>query len=150
VSAVTENELLAKAIRIAAAAFEGTMDKGGSPYILHCLAVMQGVRHLGFGAMAAAVLHDLLEDRPEWSAQRLRDEDFPEDLVRTVELLTRSEGEDYQAYIARLAPDAIARAIKIADLSHNMDPARLPDLSEHTMERMRKYHTAYCFLTKGR
>jgi len=144
-----ENELLAKAVRIAAVAFEGTMDKGGSPYILHCLAVMQGVRHLGFGAMAAAVLHDLLEDRPEWSAERLRQEGFPEELVRTVELLTRREGEDYAHYIARLAPDTTARAIKIADLSHNMDPARLPDLSERTMERMRKYHTAYCFLTKG-
>ena len=63
--------MLDKAIRIASVAFEGKKDKGGSPYILHCLHVMNEVRHLGVNAMASAVLHDVLEDCPEWDFVRL-------------------------------------------------------------------------------
>lgn len=51
--------MLGKAISIAAKAFENKTDKGGKPYILHCIHVMNGVRHLGQDAMVAAVLHDL-------------------------------------------------------------------------------------------
>jgi len=61
---------LGKAIAIAATAFEGAIDKGGNPYILHCLWVMNAVRHLGEDYMIVAVLHDLLEDT-DWTAERL-------------------------------------------------------------------------------
>lgn len=54
--------LLAKAIKIAAEAFEDKTDKGGNPYILHCLYVMNKVAYLGEEAMIVGVLHDLLED----------------------------------------------------------------------------------------
>ena len=35
--------MLDRAIKIAAEAFEGCFDKGGKPYILHCLHVMNEV-----------------------------------------------------------------------------------------------------------
>ena len=54
--------MLDKAISITAQAFEGKFDKGGNPYILHCLTVMNGVKHLGEDAMCVAVMHDLIED----------------------------------------------------------------------------------------
>ncbi len=143
-----ENEALSRAICIAATEFDGIMDKGGAPYILHCLAVMEGVRQLGFPAMTAAVLHDLLEDRPAWSAERLREEGFAESIITAITLLTRQDGENYMEYVARLAGYPMARAIKLADLTHNMNPARLSDLSERSMARMRKYHAAYQFLQR--
>lgn len=142
-----DNEMLAKAISIAANAFIETMDKGGSPYILHCLAVMDGVSHLGHKVMAAAVLHDLLEDT-EWTANDLWDAGFPEDVVWMVTVCTRKPNEDYLSYIGRMSCYPDTKAIKLADLRHNMRPDRLPDLSDKTMERMRKYHTAYQFILK--
>jgi (p)ppGpp synthase/HD superfamily hydrolase len=37
--------LLARAISLAAKCFEGKLDKGGKPYILHCLHVMNAMPH---------------------------------------------------------------------------------------------------------
>ena len=66
---------LDKAIAITATAFEGKFDKGGVPYINHCLHVMRGVIHLGTEAQIAAVFHDLLEDT-QWTASELIAEGF--------------------------------------------------------------------------
>ena len=58
--------MLGRAIEIASVAFSRVQDKSGSPYILHCLWVMDRVRHLGEDAMIVAVLHDLVEDT-DWT-----------------------------------------------------------------------------------
>jgi (p)ppGpp synthase/HD superfamily hydrolase len=141
------SQALARAIRIAAEAFEKTIDKGGSPYILHCLAVMEGVRHLGCTAMTAGVLHDLLEDCPSWHAERLQQEGFSADAVALIELLTHRQDEEYASYIGRIAACPEAKAIKLADLMHNMNLTRLPGLSERALERLQKYHQAYHLLS---
>ena len=93
--------MLAKAIRIAAEAFENKPDKAGNPYILHCLQVMHGVSYLGKSAMIVGVLHDLLEDT-KWTAEDLRKEGFPETVIRNIEILTRTKGENYMGYIKRI------------------------------------------------
>lgn len=143
---MNENIYLSKAIKIASEAFESKMDKGGTPYIMHCLAVMDGVKHLGFSVMTAAILHDIIEDCPEWTATKLWEEGFTEEVINLVKILTHWQGEDYLTYIGRVSNFPDAKAIKLSDLTHNMNPARLPDLSEKSMERMKKYHTAYQFL----
>lgn len=143
---MSDNEELARAIHIVSKEFDGKMDKGGNPYILHCLAVMDGVRHLGHKAMSVAVMHDLIEDVPTWTAERLYVEGFSQDVINRVVALTKRKGEDYLTYVGRASSDPVTKAIKIADLAHNMNPSRLPDLTDKTMKRMKKYHTAYQFL----
>lgn len=137
---------LSKAIRIASTEFEGVMDKGGQPYILHCLAVMEGVRSRGPCLMTAAVLHDLLEDREDWTAERLISEGFDAFVVVHIVILTHAKDESYEDYIERCSRTEETTWIKLADLRHNMDPSRLPDLSEKSMARMQKYHRAYQYL----
>jgi len=144
---MNSNQMLAKALRIAAVAFEKRCDKGGRPYMLHCLAVMDGVRQLGCVVMAAAVLHDLLEDCPDWNAARLREEGFSSELIALVELLTHRSGEEYFTYLGRIAVCPEAKAIKLADLRHNMNLTRLPELTEKALARLKKYHAAYRMLT---
>lgn len=68
--------MLGKAISIASVAFEKRKDKGNLPYILHCIHVMNAVRHMGEIPMICAVLHDLVEDCPEWNFDRLKSEGF--------------------------------------------------------------------------
>ena len=137
--------MLDKAIAIASSAFLGKFDKGGEPYILHCLHVMRRVKRLGKEAMIAAVLHDLIEDT-EWTADKLIEEGFDPQTVALIVLLTHQEGEEYMDYIMRISVSRTARAIKMADLRHNSDIHRMKGLREKDFQRLEKYHKAYAFL----
>mgnify|MGYP000329995115 CR=1 FL=1 len=138
---------LDRAIEIAAVAFSGEFDKGGTPYILHCLHVMRGVSYLGTEAMIAAVLHDLLEDCPDtWTAAKLIDEGFNPHTVSIIVLLTHRKNEPYMEYIMRVSVSLIARVIKMVDLRHNSDIHRMKGITEKDSIRNAKYHAAYAFL----
>lgn len=137
---------LSKAISIAAKAFENTLDKGGTPYILHCLHVMNGVRHLGEMAMIAGVLHDLAEDCEDWTFERLSSEGFSQEVIVILQLLTHREGTPYMDYIKALAVHPLAKAIKKADIEHNTQITRLKGIRKKDLDRMEKYHIAYLYL----
>lgn len=137
--------MLDKAISIASRAFEGKHDKGGVPYIMHCVHVMRKVRHLGTEAQIAAVLHDLLEDT-DWTANDLIKHGFNPHTVSLIELLTHKKDQDYDEYILRLSVSPVARAIKMADLRHNSDIHRMKGLRDKDFDRLKKYHKAYAFL----
>lgn len=139
--------MLDKAIAIVAEAFLGKYDKGGVPYIEHCIHVMRKVKHLGSEAQIAAVMHDLLEDRPDiWTAERLIEEGFDPHTVSLVVLLTHLPNEPYMDYIMRISVSPVARAIKMADLRHNSDIHRMKGLRDKDFERLKKYHKAYAYL----
>ena len=137
--------MLDKAIAIASQAFMGKYDKGGEPYILHCLHVMRRVKRLGKEAMIAAVLHDLIEDT-DWTAEQLIEEGFDPQTVALIVLLTHQDGEEYMDYIMRISVSPIARTIKMADLRHNSDIHRMKGLREKDFKRLEKYHKAYAYL----
>ena len=138
-------ESLEKAIQIVTKEFAGVIDKGGNPYILHCLAVMEGVEYLGSSVMCAAVLHDLVEDT-DWTEEALRKEGFPEDIIDMVLICTKKKDDEYFDYIARVSKKPETRAIKISDLRHNMKIERLIELDDKAIERIKKYHKAYRLL----
>jgi len=120
---------LSKAIAIASEAFKNKNDKGGKPYILHCLHVMYGVEHLGEEAMICAVLHDLIEDFPKvWSFDKLIKQKFSQEVIIILQLLTHREGTDYMDYVKALSVHPIARAIKMKDIEHNTQVTRLKGL----------------------
>ena len=133
------------AISITAVEFEGKLDKGGHPYMLHCLTVMYGVEHLGSKAMQAAVMHDLIEDT-KWTLEDLKKKGFEEDVISIVEKVTHLSTDSYDEYLDKLAVCPIARAIKIADLDHNSQIHRMKGLRDKDFERLAKYHRAYAFL----
>lgn len=140
------NQQLAKAIAIAAEAFKGKLDKGGQPYILHCLRVMAGVDQSDPQLMQVAVLHDLLEDCPDWNYDRPRAEGFGNKVCFLVGLLTHEKAEDYQSYILRIQANPLATAVKLADLRDNTNITRLKGLRPQDFERLEKYHRAYVTL----
>lgn len=143
----TENKnMLAKAISIAAKAFEEKVDKGGRPYILHCLYVMNRVNYLGETAMIIGVLHDLLEDCPEWTIERMWSEGFSSGVIIALHLLTKKPEEPYMDYIKRIVDYPVARAVKMADLEHNSMTTRLKGLAKKDFDRIEKYFIAYEYL----
>ena len=141
---------LGKAISIAAKAFENKTDKGGSPYILHCLWVMNNVRHLGETAMICAVLHDLIEDCPDWSLIRLKDLGFSDEVRVIINILTHKKDDSYEDYIKNIASSRspICVNIKLKDLEHNMKPNRMKGLTKKDHDRIEKYHRWYTYLSK--
>lgn len=141
-----QNQQLAKAIAIASVAFKDKLDKGGQPYILHCLRVMAGVDPSDPQLMQMAVLHDLIEDCPEWNIGRLAREGFTMKVCAVVEMLTRDKAEDYEDYIGRISTNPYATAVKIADLRDNTNITRLKGLRPQDFERLEKYHRAYVTL----
>jgi len=139
------SELLERAIWLAAEAHSGHIDKAGAPYIRHVMRVCQAVDDPIDRTVAA--LHDVLEDCPDWSAERLRAEGFPDAVVEAVLALTRGEDESYGAFIERVALNPIARRVKLADLRDNSDLSRLPHPGPADHARLRKYERAYARLT---
>jgi len=140
---------LAKAIQIVAEEFQNDFDKGGQPYVLHCLHVMNVVGKKTEGdheAMAIAVMHDLLEDKPSYTVTTLQVLGFSDRVIRGVEMMTHPDDEPYMDYVKRVAISDDARTVKMADLKHNSDPNRLKEVSEKAFARIVKYHKAYAYL----
>jgi (p)ppGpp synthase/HD superfamily hydrolase len=132
---------LARAIEIAVVAHAGQTDKAGAPYILHPLRVMLALD--SEDERIVGVLHDVIEDCPEWTPERLRDEGFSDRILVALEHVTKlSEDEDYGAFIARAAGNPIACRVKRADLMDNLDVRRLPAVTEKDGRRLTKYLAA--------
>ena len=132
------------AISIAALAHKGQRDKAGAPYLLHPLRMM--MRMNSEAAMMAAVLHDVVEDT-DWTLERLREKGFSAEVLEAVDCLTHREGESYQEFVERVRANPLARQVKIADLEDNMNIQRMGRLGAKDLERLEKYHRAWCVLT---
>ena len=58
-----------------------------------------------------------------------------------------SAGEPYDKFIARVKKNTLAVAVKLNDLTDNMDIRRLPYLSDKDVKRLKRYLKAYKQLT---
>ena len=135
------NQLLAKAINLAMQAHEGQTDKAGMPYIGHVMRVMQSGKTIG--EKIVGVLHDLVEDT-DWTFDQLLEEGFPTYIVDALRCVTKiSEDEPYEEFIQRVKSNPLAVAVKINDLTDNMDIRRLSTLTDADVQRLRKYLKAY-------
>lgn len=151
-------EITLLASRIAEYVFHNRTDKGGTPYIMHLDRVARNA-YVFFEPLSTdtsqqakrrlfiiGMLHDLMEDCPEWTLERL-EESFPDKVIlKALDLLTKKPESDYQTYIRQIAKNKYAKAVKLADLRDNMDISRLPKLTDADCQRLIKYHQAYKFL----
>ncbi len=130
--------LVQKAMKTAYDAHHGQNDQSGVPYIFHPFYVAESLCNVmpEESAVCAALLHDVVEDT-KVTLEDLEKE-FPKEVVRLVDLLTHTPGEDYFAYIQRLKQEPAARQIKIMDIHHNMDESRL-DGCIHVTHNQKKW-----------
>jgi guanosine-3',5'-bis(diphosphate) 3'-pyrophosphohydrolase len=126
---------------IAEQAHAGQDRATGEPYIIHPLAVAQLVADLGMDddAIAAALLHDVLEDSPKFTPEYLT-QTFGEDVLGLVEGVTKLRlreandltdrqraaaettrtAESLRKMLLAMARDPRVMIIKLADRLHNM------------------------------
>lgn len=135
---------LNRAIEIAAEAHANQNDLAGQPYILHPLRVMLASKHED--GQVVGVLHDVLEDCPEWTLDRLRKIGFSGTQLEALDTITRRDGESYDAYIHRVSRNRLAAEVKRADLSDNMDLQRFQPKTEIDWSRYQKYARASAYL----
>lgn len=141
--------MLAKAISIAAKAFEHKKDKGGNPYILHCIRVMNGVDQNDEELMTIGILHDVPEDFPkEYPLIYFVEQGFSERVIMALSLLNHDKLVPYDDYIEAIALNEDARRVKLSDLQDNSNIHRLKGLSKEDFDRMKKYHRSFVYLTK--
>ncbi|WP_369246578.1 HD domain-containing protein [Streptomyces sp. R41] len=134
---------LAEVEALAREAHAAQTDKAGRPYAEHLQAVAEGVRERGGDdeQIAAAWLHDAVEDdalSEDWlseAALTRRTKDI-------VLALTKREEEPPESYARRIRTTPGALLVKVSDLAHNADPARLAVLDEHTRARLTKKYAA--------
>lgn len=133
---------LERAIEIAREAHRGQRDKAGNDYIDHPMRVMEMGRTVE--EKIVGVLHDVVEDAAEWSFERLEAEGFAPEIIEALRCVTkRSEEEPYDKFIARVKTNKLAVAVKLNDLTDNMDIRRLPYISDKDVKRLKKYLKAY-------
>jgi len=110
-----------KAIRIAYNAHKDVMDHSGIPYILHPVHLAEQMTDEY--TTITALLHDVVEDT-DITLDDLRREGFPGEVLEAIGLLTHEKGVPYLEYVSAIKENPIARAVKLADLRHNMDADR--------------------------
>jgi len=125
-----------RAIEIAAREHAGDVDKAGNPYLFHPLRLMFAV-NTSFEKMAA-VLHDVVEDTPV-TLNDLKREGFHPDVLTAVDALTKRPGEGRLDGAARAAANPIARVVKLADVTDNMDLSRIANPTDKDFERLKEY-----------
>ena len=132
---------LDRAIEIATQAHKGQFDKSGKEYIGHPLRVM--VMGMTEQEKIVGVLHDVVEDS-DWTFEALAAEGFSPEIISALRCITKtSENENYDDFIERVKKNPLATAVKINDLTDNMDIRRLPYLSDKDVKRLKKYLKAY-------
>ena len=138
------NEKFEFALRLSARIHKEQTDRAGIPYMVHIIQVVSGVTSLE--EKIVALLHDSVEDHPSEISIRDISSAFGEDIGRSVDCITKRDGESYSDYITRVGSDKWARNVKISDLIHNSDLSRLSNPTQRDIDRRRKYIDAICTL----
>lgn len=134
---------LQRALEIAVMAHREQREKNGKPYVFHPIRLMMAVETEQ--AQMAALLHDVVEDTAV-TMDELVAEGFDKAVIDALRLLTHDDGSPYDAYIERIRHNAIAREVKLADLTDNMNIRRIPNLKQKDLDRLDKYHRSYLTL----
>jgi Guanosine polyphosphate pyrophosphohydrolases/synthetases len=139
------DDLVAKAVELAARVHACQKDIGGAPYILHPMRVMGEMECEQTRIIAA--LHDTVEDGEGFSVGIVR-RHFGDRIAAAVDALTKREGEDYDDYLQRVKSDELALKVKLADLKDNSDIFRLGRVpTAEDKKRLDKYLRARAFLS---
>ncbi len=120
--------LIERAYEVAERAHSGQLRKSGDPYITHPLAVALILAELGLTppTLAAALLHDTVEDTPYSLAELMSD--FGPEIAMMVDGVTKldkveygdaAQAETVRKMVVAMAKDIRVLLIKLADRLHN-------------------------------
>lgn len=126
-----DTDLLRRAYEFSATEHKGQVRRSGEPYLIHPLGVAEILveQRLDVVAIAAGLLHDIVEDTPT-SIEKVR-ELFGESVAHVVEGVTKLSGlqfasseerqaESFRKMLMAMVDDIRVILVKLADRLHNM------------------------------
>lgn len=133
-------EMTNKAMKLAYTAHLNQYDLSGIPYIFHSYHIAEQMKDEI--SICVALLHDVIED----TYIEIKDIEniFPKEVIENLKLLTLTKDIEYFEYINQIKTNPIAKAVKLADIEHNLDQSRINNkISENKLIRMKnKYEKA--------
>lgn len=138
-----KEKLLELARAVALVAHDGQVDKAGVDYFEHPKTVSERCHTLD--GKIVGFLHDVVEDTTI-TLEDLRNIGFEEVQLEALSLVTKVKDENYSEdlYYERIKQNEIAREVKLADLSHNLELGRLKGITDRSLlERMKKKKEKY-------
>ena len=137
------SEMIAAARLIAKLAHKGQKDKAGIDYFTHPEAVAAMLETPE--EKVVGYLHDTVEDT-DVTVEEIRTV-FGDEIADAVALMTHADGVPYMDYVKEIGKNPLARKVKLADLTHNMDISRIPNPTQRDYDRIeKKYKPAYVYL----
>lgn len=134
-----------KAMKLCFAAHKDQTDKSGVPYVFHPFHLAEQMDTEE--AVIVALLHDVAEDSA-YTVQDIAKMGFSRQVTDALALLAHDEQVPYLEYVSRVKENALAKAVKLADLKHNSDLSRLDAVGEEALLRVKKYEEAMALLEK--
>jgi (p)ppGpp synthase/HD superfamily hydrolase len=140
-------ELTKKALALCFEAHKEQKDKTGLPYVFHPFHLAEQMDDEI--STVCALLHDVVEDT-DYTLDDLCAMGYPKEVTDVLALLTHEESVPYMDYVEKIAGNATAKKVKLADLRHNSDLTRLApdDIDEYALKRTKKYEQAIKLLTQ--
>ncbi|WP_139852231.1 HD domain-containing protein [Acinetobacter pullicarnis] len=132
------------AIALAAKKHAGQIDKAKHPYIFHPLRIMFKMKSPE--QQIVAVLHDILEDT-DTTVVDLISLGFNQDIIDAILALTKKKNESRIEAAYRAVKNPLARIVKLADVTDNMDLSRITQPSTKDLLRLKEYKHVYQILT---
>lgn len=132
------------AIALAAKKHAGQIDKAKHPYIFHPLRIMFKMKSPE--QQIVAVLHDILEDT-DTTVVDLISLGFSQDIIEAILALTKKKNESRIEAAYRAVKNPIARIVKLADVTDNMDVSRITQPSTRDLLRLKEYKHVYQILS---
>ena len=152
-----EKDIVQCAAALACQLHRGQVDKAGVDYFTGHLTTVAKMGST-WKEQVVGYLHDASEDTPHSveevlnlldakSRTPLSDTDRLE-LADALHLLNHHLAPDRETYIQRIKSNALAKAVKMHDLTHNMDLSRLTNPVAKDLERVARYKTEYDYLSR--
>ena len=151
-----EKDIVQCAAVLACELHKGQVDKAGVDYFTGHLTAVAKMGST-WKEQVVGYLHDASEDTPNSIEQvlNLLDEKLEtplsdtdrEELTVALRLLNHHLAPDRETYIQRIKSNALAKAVKMHDLTHNMDLSRLPNPTRKDYERVERYKKEYDYLS---
>ena len=137
-------EATKKAMKLCFMAHRDQTDKSGIPYVFHPIHLAEQMQDED--TTVVALLHDVVEDS-NCTLEDLAVMGFCDRVVEAIRLMTHNDHIPYMDYVAKIKENPIARAVKLADLTHNSDLTRLDVVDARALVRVEKYKQAIAYLT---
>ena len=128
-----------RALKLCFEAHKDQRDKSGMPYVFHPFHLAEQMETEE--TTIVALLHDVVEDT-DYTIDDLAAMGFSKAVTDAISLMTHADGVEYMDYVRLIKDNPLAKAVKLADLSHNSDLSRLDSVDERALARRDKYQKA--------